>query len=73
MPQSHYKWYAPWLYVLLGSRTALQDASYLPRFGVSIRYDMHGHGVYLPNDSRMTVARDNIHFPLSTLLYYTET
>ena len=31
------------LEVLLNGGTASQDATYLPRFGVCIRYDMHSH------------------------------
>ena len=34
--QSHYRWYVPRLEVLLGGRNVPKDASYLPRFGVSV-------------------------------------
>ena len=36
----------PAIKVLLGGRIAFQDASYLSRFGVSNKYDLHGHYYY---------------------------
>ena len=43
IPLSHYRQYTPQIDVLLGGRTTFQDASYLSRFGVSIRYNTQGH------------------------------
>ena len=52
--------FVPFLFrVLLGGSTASQYPSYLPRFGVPIRYHMVANGTWYVtvNNSRMTVVQ----------------
>ena len=57
MPHSCYKWYTPLLEVLLGGGVHM--------FGVSIKYDLHGHGDWTwcvaVNNSTRVVTKINGH------------
>ena len=43
LAHSNYRWHTRQLEALLAGRTASHDASYLPKFDVSISYYRHGH------------------------------